>query len=235
VRSVCADWKAANPKLNLREMQIRLPTEAEWARAAIASLPSPVSGEGPGMGVVDQPYPWSLPGNSLDTEEEVLHSANVSECGIYRTTPVDLFPLGQSTPGVWDLSGNVWEWQANDYSEEEAYPVLRGGSCNSGIQYARMLFRLRYDPLYRSWYYGFRVVVSHIVTVARNVVRLRLHGRGFDGLPESWPVPIPNRERTGRIPNSPAPWELGLSHLGQTATTPRAKALAQFMEAPAEL
>ncbi len=108
----------------------RLPTEAEWEYAARGPLPSPSQGEGLGMRV----YPW---GNQWDKTK-----CNNKENGSDRTTPVGQFsPQGDSSFGVGDLVGQVWEWcstkdvaypyradDGRENAEGEDIRILRGGS-----------------------------------------------------------------------------------------------------------
>lgn len=105
----------------------RLPSEAEWEKAA-------------GSSVAFGRYPW---GNQLDCS--LANYYNVSGgCGA-DTVAVDAFPDSASRYGVLGLAGNVWEWvfdwyQADYYEvspldepfgpEEGAYKTTRGGSFN---------------------------------------------------------------------------------------------------------
>jgi formylglycine-generating enzyme required for sulfatase activity len=130
---------------DLKPGLIRLPTEVEWMAAAEWNEPG-------------ERFPWDVNGEATRNEAEILRRANVSESGIGRTTPVGMYPLGASPGGVWDMGGNVWEWQANYYSDSRKTLALRGSSWLSYHYSARMSGRNDYHPS-RQWYgSGFRVV-----------------------------------------------------------------------------
>ena len=156
VRAYCA-WLSAQTG-----QCFRLPTEAEWEAAAVG----PSRRAWLGLGVAKtRAYPW---GGAFDTRR-----CNSFETHVRATTPVGVFPDGDSPEGIADLSGNVWEWTASLY---RGYPyvagdgredpaaggrrVLRGGSFGSGQYFVRCAYRYYFVPDYRSYYYGFRIVLS---------------------------------------------------------------------------
>jgi len=115
----------------LKPNLIRLPVEAEWEKAV--------------GGTEGDRYAWNAPGDTSD-RERLVKCANIRESGIGRTTPVWTYPQGQSCPhGLFDMSGNVWEWQANRYEAVSGYRGLRGGSFHNLQYFARCA--------YRSWFY----------------------------------------------------------------------------------
>jgi formylglycine-generating enzyme required for sulfatase activity len=96
---VLSESKANSP---LKPQAIRLPLETEWATAA--------GGEEPAGR-----YAWDEVGKQTTSLKEIVRRANTNESGIGYTTSVNAYPLGKSPFGVMDMSGNVWEWQANYY------------------------------------------------------------------------------------------------------------------------
>jgi len=128
----------------------RLPTEAEWEYAA--------------MGRNDKTYQYS--GSSI-LEKVGWYSENSNSI---------IHPVGKLEPndfGIYDLSGNVWEWcgdwySLNFYTKGESISptgpssgsekVLRGGSFDDDMYFCRVKYRNKNFPDRTFPNYGFRCV-----------------------------------------------------------------------------
>ncbi len=133
----------------------RLPTEAEWEKAASWD---------PDTGT-KRLYPWG-------DDEPTPKRANLDQLA-FRAAEVGAYPKGASAYGCLSIIGDVWEWTASDfyaYPGFEAFPyreyseiffgpdykVLRGGSWATRPSAIRNTFRNWDFPIRRQLFVGFR-------------------------------------------------------------------------------
>lgn len=150
-------WADANAYCKWLSEQIgttvRLPTEAEWERAARGDS-------------ADNAYPWGS-----EWKDEAAQNPEKAE----KLSSVKSFPAGRSPAGVFEMVGNVWEWTSDLAVDQFGKPVLsvkkarqriiKGGSAFDNLNKAERdkyltidarLNRAEGDP---SEYLGFRYVV----------------------------------------------------------------------------
>ena len=132
----------------------RLPTEAEWEKAASFNPQTHERGS----------FPW---GDDPPDESK----ANLFENGIWAPAPLGAFPAGQNVYGCQQMIGDVWEWTTSDYvpypgfkSEFDEYndkwfvnqKVLRGGSFATPQVHIRSTYRNFFHAHERWMTSGFR-------------------------------------------------------------------------------
>jgi formylglycine-generating enzyme required for sulfatase activity len=130
-------------------LAFRLPTEAEWEKAA------------------RDRYPWG----STPPDAQL---ANFNK-EIMKTSTVGAYPKGASPYGALDMAGNVWEWLADWYApdyydnsqendpqgpEEGSERVVRGGSWAHGAELIRSANRSQENPASKLNILGFRLALT---------------------------------------------------------------------------
>ena len=137
----------------------RLPTETEWEYAARGG-----------------PY-WAAENYRYAGSDDLGQVGWYAENSGKETHEVGL--LLPNALGLYDMSGNVWEWCADWFSDEwyaesaargtvknptgpeqGVTRVYRGGSCFDDAQACRAAYRYHSGPAYRNDYIGFRLVLS---------------------------------------------------------------------------
>jgi ergothioneine biosynthesis protein EgtB len=132
----------------------RLPTEAEWEKAACFDPATNAK----------QNFPW---GNAAPESER----ANLFDNQLWAVAPIGAFPEGKSVYGCHQMIGDVWEWTSSDYAPYPGFQtefneyndkwfvgqkVLRGGSFATPRFHIRTTYRNFFNPPERWMISGFR-------------------------------------------------------------------------------
>ena len=152
----CVSWDDCQTfisRLNSKTgMNFRLPTEAEWEYAAR--------------------------GGNRSNKTQYSGSSNIDNVAWYDSNSGSTtHPVKGKSPnelGLYDMSGNVWEWCSDWYSSDYysnsphnnpqgpssgSYRVLRGGGWSLNARFCRVAIRNYFGPDYRNFHYGLRLAL----------------------------------------------------------------------------
>jgi len=118
--------------------KFRLPTEEEWEYAANGGQNFEFAGS-----------------NNLDEVGWYGDNSGKKTHSINETKQ----KLKANGYGLYNISGNVWEWCEDLYDNNGSSWVIRGGSWYNNADYCRSAFRNYYAPSHRYYDYGFRLAL----------------------------------------------------------------------------
>ncbi len=145
----CVDWKQA--RVFAKWVGGDLPSEAQWEYASRSGgryIKYP-------WGNAESTCEYAVMGNPKDWPDESSWG-----CEQKKTWGVCSKTGGNTTQGLCDMGGNVWEWNFDLFSPTSAYRVGRGGSWTNGASHLRSADRDFYSPGVRYDLLGFRVARS---------------------------------------------------------------------------
>ncbi len=140
----------------------RLPTEAEWEYAAKERGKNVKFGTGKD----------TIGPDESNFNAKLEHKEPYSRSGIYREETLTVKSFSANLLGLYDMSGNVWEWVSDWYDRgyyknsphsnpmgpsKGSHRVVRGGSWNQRASTARTTYRIFIRPKNKDFIFGFRL------------------------------------------------------------------------------
>jgi serine/threonine-protein kinase len=173
---VMVSWDEA--KTYAAQFGKRLPTEAEWEKAA--------------RGTDGRDFPW---GNSAPAFDQAIWEEH--PISFTSTGPVNCCPAGASPYGATNMAGNVWEWCEDSYTpgfygrsprknpinrDQTIEKIVRGGAMQLSQHFMRTYRRYWLNHYDRNSDLGFRTVVSAVPAPERPAVEPASPAPGHQGL-----------------------------------------------------
>ena len=165
----CVSWNDTNEFIKWKKrntsFDYRLPTEAEWEYAAREGGKMVRFGTGKDI---------------IGPDEANFNASSnfkkpYSRSGIFREKAVTIKSFSPNSLGLYDMSGNLWEWVSDWYDNKYysnspkdnpkgpssgSFRVGRGGSWDNEPWYVRAVYRAGYDPSCWKLHMGFRLAIG---------------------------------------------------------------------------